>query len=175
MSDALEITRIAISPLSPDEITPAMAQHELEWFRLEVSVQNMSDTPLYVISQIRRIRYDAEQRRLRLEFSDDGPTFTHDASPERRALSPPLPPQYTVVEPGANVTLTNRLTSPIHRIEKSLEGANHVLQIRLEEDVETIECFVAYSVDPPPPINLTATEPRRSPQLASTSGMTSLR
>jgi len=152
VADAIEITDIVLSPLSSEEITPTMARLPFDWYTLDVSVTNRSETTLYVISEIRNLRYEAERRLLVLELSEREP-------PESRRLRPVRPSSWVVVEPSERATLTNRLSSPLTWIEETPAGERRPLHVSLTEDVDMIECVAGYSADEPPPaFDLTATE-----------------
>jgi hypothetical protein len=169
MPNAIEISHIAVSSLAPAEITPTMARSEVEWYTLEVSVENTSATPLYAISEIRHIHYDAGKRLLIVELSEP------DAPESRAVVDLPTPPSYSVVEPGERATLASRLSSPITWVEESPEGQRRPVHVRFGEDVDAVECIVAYNAEPPARVDLTAIEsPAPSPGWAVVSDTASL-
>ena len=167
MADAIEISDIVLSPLSPEEITPTMARLPLEWYTLDVSVTNRSETALSVISEIRNLRYEAERRLLVVELSERELT-------EPRRLEPVNPPSWVVVEPSERTTLTIRLLSPITWLEETPAGERQPLHVSLTEDIDAIECIVGYSeARPPAAFDPTAFEPPPPRSWAVARGMTS--
>lgn len=169
MSDAIEISQIVISPLVSRE-PPGKAPPDVEWYALEVLVKNTSALPMCVISEIRRLRYDAERRLLVVGLTED------DTAETRGVVDLPEPPSYTVIEPGEQRTLTNRLSSPITWVEESFEGLRRPVHVWIEQDVDTIECVVAYNAEPLAPRNLAAIEaPAQRPRWALASRAMALR
>jgi hypothetical protein len=150
MPESIVIRDIHLPEMDPDQMTRIMpqsrAQSRVRWYDLTVTVKNVSDVvPLYVISGVRWVRYDASRRVLFVQFSE------HDVPTARRVVGLPSPPPYTVIDPGEEATLTFRLSSPLPFLEESPEGERRPYFVRVPEDVDTIECAVAYGTDPPAP------------------------
>lgn len=152
MPNSIIIQDVRVSELDAEKMTAAMHGTGVRWHILSVTVKNASDsTSLYVISVVRSIRYDAIRRALVLQFGE------HEVRPPKHSLTRPLPAGYAVVAPKDEVTLTHRLSSRINFIENSLEGPMRQYGVHLPEDVDTLDCRVAYSVSPPAAdANLTA-------------------
>ena len=152
MRGPLIITDIRLPQMDAEQMTPAMRRSEVRWHVLTVRVRNPSDvTPLNVIAEVHRIHYDASRRALLLHFNQ------RDLAADRPSVCLPWPPSYTVVGPGEEATLSYPISSPIAFIEQSPEGERQQYSVRLDEDVDTIECTVAYAPDPPPPaVDLTS-------------------
>src|SRR5688500_12925839 len=106
MAETIEIRDIRLTPLEHEQVTRAMSQSRLSWYSLTVTVRNTSDArPLYVMSDIRKIEYDAGRRALRLLLSEDDP------GPERPDIaSLPLPPGITTIAPGDEARMTFQLS-----------------------------------------------------------------
>jgi hypothetical protein len=157
MPESIVIRAIRLPEKDPDQMTRIMRQSRVRWHDLTVTVKNVSDAmPLYVISEIRQIRYDAIRRVLFVRFSE------HDVPTARHTLDLPTPPQYTLIGPGEEATLTFGLSSPIAFLEHSPEGELQQHFVRIPEDVDRIECAVAYGTDPPASaVDLTSREPRK--------------
>jgi hypothetical protein len=153
MPDHLVIEHITLLEVDRERITPPMRRHDVRWHALTVSVKNTSGEPLYVISEIRHIRYDAARRALVLHFAE------HDSPPDSVTNRVPFPPRFTIIRPGETGSLTYQLSSPIAFLERTVEGETQVKHVRIPEDVETIECTVAHAIAPPPQaINLVSAE-----------------
>ncbi|MGB7926384.1 MAG: hypothetical protein WCF57_24295 [Pyrinomonadaceae bacterium] len=154
MSESIEIRDIRLTDMASEQMTPVMAQSGVSWYNLTITVKNMSDvTPIHVMSDIRRIHYDASRRVLLVQLSE------HDMPDARRVVGLPMPPRYRVIEPCEEVTLTHPLSSPITFLEELPDGARRPYFVRIAEDVDTIECTVAYDTEPPAPaVDLTSTK-----------------
>lgn len=155
MTNELEVSDVKLTEVHPDRLTPAMVQGAAGWYTLAVTVRNATDSPLYVISAIRRMRYDATSRVLDVEFTDRPPS-----EPSRRPASPVRPPPHRRVEPGESVELTFPLSSPIVFLEVSPDGSRQERQVRLLEDVDTVQVRVAFDREPPARVDLAALRPR---------------
>jgi hypothetical protein len=143
MPDVIIIRDIRLPKLDSDRMTPVMRRSGHIWHVLTVTVENVSGvTPFYVMSDIRLIRFDASRRALLLQFSE------HDVPVSRRSLKRPVPPRCTVVGPGEKATLTYRLSSPITFLAEAANCERKSYQIRIDEDVDTVECTVAYGTEP---------------------------
>lgn len=111
---------------------------------LTISLHNRSDEPVYLMADIRRIRYDDARRVLGVQLSEHEPLGTS------ADVRPPLPPRYRVVGAGEMATIVHPLSSPITFLESptaistltTAARARHV--VRLPEDVEAIACTLAY-------------------------------
>lgn len=109
------------------------------------------------MSEIGRIDHDAERRLLLVELREDEDEDEDAAS--RAAVDLPVPASFAAVEPGEERALTNRLSSPITRIEEAPDGSLRAVHIRLGEYVDAVQCAVAYSeTEPPESIDLAATD-----------------
>jgi hypothetical protein len=148
----IEIARIALSPLSGEEVREAALTTTEDWHMLEVCVRNESERGLHVVSSVRTVEHDEERRRLRLAFAEL-------AEDQVGAAGVPPPAATTFVEPGEETALSTHVASPIIFVELSESGERRLLEVRIDRDVDSVECAVAYSKDPPPPSDLTALEP----------------
>jgi len=162
MQAPITITDVRLAAMAAERMTPAMAQSGVGWYELTLSVRNTADEPVYLMVDIRRIRYDGARRVLQVQLSEHEPLA---ALPGSR---PPLPPQYRAIGAGATATIVHPLSSPITFLESpgpipTLTIAARARNlIRLAEDVDAIECTVAYETAPPPPVrNLAAREVAR--------------
>ena len=82
-----------------------------------------------------------------------------ESTEPRSVVGLPVPPRYTAVGPREETTLASRLSSPITFLATSPEGGSRPSRVRIAEDIDTIECVVAYNAHPPPThLNLTARE-----------------
>lgn len=154
MPESIEIRDIRLTDMASDQMTPGMAQTGASWYNLTLTVKNMSDvTPIHVMSDIRRIHYDAGRRVLLIQLSE------RNVPDMRRIMGLPMPPRYRVIEPREEVTLTHPLSSPITFLDESSHGARRPYFVRIPEDVDTIECTVAYDTElPEPAVDLTSME-----------------
>lgn len=151
MPEAIEITDIRLVEMSADEMTRVMAQSGVSWYRLTLTVRNRSNEPIHLMSDIRRIRYDAGRRVLVMHLSEN------DAPNENPVVGLPMPPRYRVLGAREETTIVHPLSSPIAFLEISSDGARRPRYVRLTEDVDSVECTVAYETVPPVPvIHLTA-------------------
>lgn len=146
MPESIEIRDIRLTDMASEQVTPVMAQSEVRWYNLALTVKNMSDvTPIHVMSDIRRIRYDARRRVLLVQLSEP------DLPDARRVVGLPMPPRYRVIEPLEEVTFTHPLSSPITFLQESPDDARRPCFVRIDKDVDTIECIIAYDTEPPTP------------------------
>jgi len=151
MQESIEITDVRLTEMAVDQMTPVMAQSGVSWYRLTLTVRNRSHEPIHLMWDIRRIRYDAGRRVLVVQLSE------HDAPNESPMVGLPMPPRYRVIGAREEATIVHPLSSPITFLETSADGARRPRYVRLAEDVNSIECTVAYETEPPPPvIDLTA-------------------
>jgi len=159
MPEAIEITDVRLGEMAPDRMTPAMAQSGVGWYVLTISLRNRSDEPVYLMADIRRIRYDDARRVLEVQLSE------HEPLGASAGVRPPLPPRYRVVGAGEMATIVHPLSSPITFLESpaaiptltTAARARHV--VRLPEDVDAVECTLAYETAPPSAaVNLAASE-----------------
>ena len=165
MASPLSVRRVELAPL-PAEQAPAVGK--ADWYAVEVYLRNRSEAALNVVADLRGIEYDEEDRLLRLTFAE--------ASEEPEVADVPTPASTVTIEAGEETTLTARLPSPITTVEESDEGELRKVEIRIDADVDTVECAVAYSEEAPPRFDLTALEP--SPRTADwpvATGSTELR
>ena len=165
MLESIEIRDIRLTDMASDQMTSGMAQSGARWYNLTLTVKNTSDdTPIYVMSDIRRIHYDASRRVLLVQLSE------HDVPDASHFVGLPTRPRYRLIEPREEVTLTHPLSSPITFLEESPHGARRPYFVRIAEDVDTIECTVAYDTEPPrPAVDLAST---KAPEEGRRSGTT---
>lgn len=152
MPESIEIRDIRLTDMASDQLTPVMARSGVRWYNLKLTVKNMSDvTPIHVMSDIRRIHYDASRRVLLVQLSEP------DVPDARHVVGLPMPPRYRVIEPHKEITFTHPLSSPITFLEESPDGTRHSCLVRIDKDVDTIECVIAYNTEPPTPaVDLTS-------------------
>jgi hypothetical protein len=151
--EPIEITDIRLARMEPDQMTPLMAQSGVSWYLLTLKLRNRSNEPIHVISDIRRIKFDEGRRVLIVQLSE------HEAPSDTPVATPPLPPQFRLISPGEETTVVHPLSSPITFLEISSDGTRQPRNVRLTEDVDTIECTIAYETDPPAPVvDLTASK-----------------
>lgn len=144
MPEGLVIKDIRLPELDADLMTPVMRRSRHRWHVLTVTVHNASDaTPFCVMSDIRKIRFDASRRALLVQFSEEAAPSTG------QSLKRPVPPRCLVVGPGEEATLRFRLSSPITFLRESADGEGRHYEVRIDQDVDTVECTVAYGTDPP--------------------------
>jgi hypothetical protein len=156
MPDSIALREVRLSRLDPDRMTAAMRRSGVAWHELTVRVHNPSAaTTVHVISDVRRIHLDATRRALVVHFGEQGVTAGI------RSRERPAPLRTIAVEPGEEATLRYRLSSPMTFLIQSNDGEQRSHTVRLEDDVDIVECFVAYGVQPPRPIDLTSHEARR--------------
>ncbi len=146
MPESIQITDVRLTEMPADQMTPAMSHSGVSWYRLALTVQNASDEPIHLISDIRRIRYDAASRVLHVQLSE------HDAPEESPVIGPPMPPRYTMIGARDEATIVHPLSSPITFLQTSPVGLRSPTYVRLAEDVDSIECAVTYETEPPPPV-----------------------
>jgi hypothetical protein len=154
MPDNLEIERVGLPEVDRERMSSVMRRSGVRWYSLTVSVKNTSEeTTLYAISDVRRIHYDASRRALLLHFSE------HETPAELQTVGIPLPPRYIAVRPGEAAVLTYQLSSPITFVEQPASGEATMSHVAIPDDVDTIECTVAYGTSPPAQrFNLTSRE-----------------
>ena len=151
MPESIEITDVRLTEMEANQMTPVMAQSGVSWYVLTLTLRNQSDEPIHLMSDIRRIRYDGGRRVLVVQLSE------HEAPDESPVVSLPMPPRYRAVGAGEETTIVHPLSSPITFLEPSAAGARRPRYVRLAEDVDSIECTVAYEAElPAPVIDLTA-------------------
>jgi hypothetical protein len=144
----LTVERVTLTPVGAEQNLPAGGR---DWYTLEASVRNGTETPLHVVSDLRAIEYDGEHRTLLCSFAE---------KEEAGALvSLPAPVTTVVVDPGGEATLSARLASPITSVEVAEGGELRLVETRVDADVDLVRCRVAYSEKEPPDVDLTSLAP----------------
>jgi hypothetical protein len=155
MPDAIEIKQLRLEQLAANQINAAMARSTVAWYQFTAAVKNVSATPQYVLTEIHRLAYDSKRRTLQVQFSEQ------DLPAERAVVDVPPPAQYRAIAPGEEVQLGSWLSSPITFMQMTGKGPQTSF-VRIPEDVDAIECTVAYDSEPPlQTFNLAALEPLR--------------
>lgn len=144
MVDTVEIADIRLAPLEAKQMTQPMVHSGNAWYEATLKLKNPSAVTLYAISSVRRMTYDESRRVLVFELSD------HNRGDLDRLVGLPLPPSIEAIAPGAEATVTFRLSSPVVFLEQSSAGQDRPRSIRVPEDVQVIECIVASDATPPP-------------------------
>jgi hypothetical protein len=154
MVELVEIKDTKLTPVAPDERL-AETQPRVSWFDLMITLRNASDAgPLYIVSEVCGLRYDAGRRALIVQFSE------RDAPDRRLSIDLPPPPKYSTVAPDDETAIKYRLASPITFTEVSSDGARTSNSVHIPSDVDVIECAIAYGSTPPPrENNLAALDP----------------
>ena len=162
MREAVDILEVHLAAMPPADLTPAMAHSNVAWYVLTISLRNGSAGPVYLISDIRRIRYDAARRVLEVQLSE------HEPLAQGPGVRPPLPPQYRCLGAGEVVTIAHPLSSPITFLDSpaafptAAAAARAWRTVRIPDELAEIECTVAYETAPPsPPDNLAGSEMSR--------------
>jgi len=155
MPDPIEVTDVRLAEMPVGKMTPVMAQSGVNWYQLTMSLRNRSETPLHIMTDIRRIRYDAARRALVVQLSE------HDMPSESPILGMPAPPRYKEIKTGEEATILHTLSSPITFLETNPDGARRSREVRIPEDVDSVECTVAYETELPRlELNLASRTPR---------------
>lgn len=173
MPETIDITDVRLTEMAAEQMTPVMAQSGVSWYQLTLVVQNRSDEPVHVVTDIRRIRYEADRRLLVVQLA--GP----EVSTGSPVVGVPMPPRYRELGARERATIVHPLSSPITFLEMTADGTRHPRDVRLAEDVDSIECTLGYETEPPAPVtDLTAwrtPEPRRGRGNTVTASWQSLR
>jgi hypothetical protein len=148
MPAQIEITDLRMTPVGAQR-TKAAEDQQLTpiaaGFDLVVTVRNRSEsTTQYVITDVCRMDYDAARRLLSIDFSE------HAAPESANSLSLPSSASYTAIEPGREAVISSRVSSKLTFLTESPEGRRAASVVRVPEDVDGIECTVAYGTEPPP-------------------------
>jgi hypothetical protein len=152
MTGSLIIEQIVLRKAKPERLKSAIQRQDIRWYDLTVQVKNTSgEATLYVISDIRRIQYDAGRRVLSVNFGEhDTPALSVG---DRHAF----PPKFVAVRAGETALLSSRLSSPVTFFEQTTETGLKLKHVSISDDVDLIECLVAYDTSPPPQsVNLLA-------------------
>jgi hypothetical protein len=166
MPEPIQIASVRLVEMPADQMTRVMAQSGVSWYLLTVTLHNPSDAPVYVMADIRRITYQRERRTLDVRWSEEAPPA------ERRVLGRPRPPRHLAIPAGAETRLTHPLSSPLTFVDTGAENARQSTYVRITEDVDTIECTIAYQTQPPEPVpDLTALAGRARAHAPSASVM----
>jgi hypothetical protein len=148
---SIEITDTELAEMEPDHLTPVMAASPVSWYALSITVHNIGEAPLYVISSVRRMSYDESTRVLTVEFVErESPAGTP------RQARGPVPPKYKRVDPGQSTVLTTRLSSPLVFLEATDDGPFRRREVRLFEEVASLDVQVASDPTEPTSVGLTA-------------------
>jgi hypothetical protein len=155
MPEPVEVTDVRMVEMPSDRMTPAMAHSGVSWYLLTITLRNRSEAPLHIIGDIRRIRYDAGQRALVVQLSEQQPPS------QNPALGMPAPPRYQEIRAGEETSIVHPISSPITFLETNPDGTRRSREVRLPEDVDSVECTIAYETEQPSvEINLAARMPR---------------
>ncbi|HST66348.1 MAG TPA: hypothetical protein VLM05_14280 [Mycobacteriales bacterium] len=141
MADALRVTDVRLTPLSPEQVTAAMTDAAPAWYDLTIAVRNDGAAPLFVLASVRRLHYDDSSRRLLVDLSEHEAGETEDAGM-------PFAPRLREVAGGDETTISYRLSSPITVVE-TVGGRLRPRFVRIPEDVDSIDVTVAADTAPP--------------------------